>query len=210
MKITITLNNIKIEREVPTSWDEVKFHQFIKVMKAKENFAEVLSVFVDIPAETLEKAKIINIDKLIQVFGFLKTEVPMIKPKTILGYEVPKDLGFETIGQFQDLKKAASESKGPEKFPLMCAIYCTKPYDWKVAEEKQNEFLNAPATEVLALGNFTLVKLIGLNLSKGINSQNQNTLLKKFRLAFKGWRMRMGFTVRFFLWKRRQAIAGKN
>jgi hypothetical protein len=214
MKVTITLNGVKETIEIPTSWGQVKFGEFMKVTKAGGDFVEVLAVFTKTDAETLRKALIVNLDLVIAAFGFMKSPIQPVFNHKILGYDVPKDLGFETVGQFADAKKAIEGTKDCESYPLICAIYACKSkhgvYDWEKAEAMKDEFMNAPAVEVLAIGNFTLMKLAALIQSTGIPSQKANTRLKKYRLVLKGWLMRMAFMVRFYIWKKKQALKGLN
>lgn len=217
MKVTITLNGVKEQIEIPTGWTgetPVTFDQLQRVTKAGDDFAEILSVFTKTPADTLRKALIINLDLVIAAFGFLKTPIVPIIPDKILGYDLPKDLGFETIGQFADAKTALEENKGLEAYPLLCAIYACKAkhgeYDWKKAEAMKEEFLHAPAVEVLAIGNFTLLKLTALMKSTGRPSRTGSTPMKRFKLALRGWLARTGFTVRYYIWKKKQDLKGLN
>lgn len=202
IKLTAELNGVKVEKSLPTKWEEVPFKDFIKLDTGKEITA--LSIFTGIDEPTLEKARISNLDKVINAISFLKQDLPMVKyPKKIAGYEVRQDLGFEAFGQYQDIKaeidKGLSGIELLKQFPVMCAIYVTTPYDFKEAEKKVEEMMNAPCTEVLAVGNFLLMKLIALNNSTSHASQKQLTRLKKLKLALKGWRARLAFRVRFFI-----------
>lgn len=206
MKLTATLNNVKIERTIPIGWDQVTFEQLIELSDCRDDRAKALSVFLKIDAETIRKAQIVNLDAVLSVLSFLETDLFTNVPDKILGYKLPKDLGFETIAQYQDLKENLKSSQGLTnkealaKYPLYVATYACKDkhghYDWKLAEEMASEFLQAPCTEVMGIGNFTLAKLIGLTNSTNQSSQNRNTLMKKFRLALTGLRLRLGLLLR--------------
>lgn len=206
MKITATLNNVKIERTIPTGWEQVTFGQLIELSDCGDDRAKALSVFLKIDAETIRKAQIVNLDSVLAVLSFLETDIFTVVPPKILGYELPKDLGFETVGQYQDLKENLKLSQGLTnkealaKYPLYVAIYACKAkhghYDWRLAEDMADEFLQAPCTEVMGIGNFTLAKLIGSTVNIKKNSQSQNTLMKRFRLALTGLRLRLGLLAR--------------
>lgn len=202
--------------DLPTSWHNVTYGQFLKVQDLSGNIAGIISLFTGISEEQIRVAKIQNLDAIILAMGFLNTEPPNTKPLKILGYDIPADLGFETIAQFEDLKDTLKKAKDMSvkdhlnNYPIYCAIYACKEYDWKKAEAMAHEFLNAPCPEVLGIGNFTLAKLIGLTLSTGQNSQKPNTPWKKFKQVLTAFRIRLVFMVRFFTWRKKPVTVAKN
>lgn len=228
MKAEITINKVKVIKEVPTSWDDVTFKMFLALKDCGDDWGKVIAVLTDMDYEIIKKATIKNLDKLLTAVGFINTKTETYIPKTILGYEIPKNLGFETIGQLEDIKlelKAMKEENASMddqllKYPLWCAVYACKnwnlkdgetpQYDWKKAEKMQSIFFDAPCLEVLGIGNFTLMKLIGLNLNTGKSSQGRSTLMKKFKQVLTVWRMRLAFMVRSFTWKRKQGLSVKS
>jgi hypothetical protein len=118
-------------------------------------------------------------------------------PREVYGYPVPKNLEMEQVQMYTDLNTFVSESKNLtpleqlERYTLYVAAYATVKFkgehDWQHAEQLAPVFLNAPCVEVMAVGNFTLMKLIGLNLHINLNSLKAGSRIKRFRLAFKGW-----------------------
>jgi len=219
--ITITFElNGKQVRQLPTSWPEVTFKTFLKITDAGDDVSKILSALVDIDAKTLRAAKIYNLDTVLDVVSFLNNPAPQELPDKILGYSIPKDLGFETIGQLEDLKDEVSKFKKEKvktvlsKYPLFCAIYACSAkhgeYDWKKAEAMADEFLEAPAQEVLAVGNFTLVKLTALKLGIAHKAQKPTIPPAKFWRVIRAWIARLGFTTRFFIWKARHLSPEKN
>lgn len=211
MIFEITLNGVKVSKDIPTAWDQVSFKDFLALGDNKELTA--LTVFTGIDAATLKKSSITNLNALLNALAFLKTEVPLFKyPKKILDFDVRQDLGFETFGQYSDIKDELDKGKmGMEliqQYPLMCAIYTAKqPYDFKEAEKNAELFMNAPCVEVLAVGNFLLMKLVGLSRSTDPNYPNHLTRLKKLKLALRGWLSRLAFTVRYYILKRKLNIS---
>lgn len=221
MKFDITLNGITVTKEIPTSWDQVTFRQLLDLTETDE--LKALSTFTGIDPDTLRKAQITGLDKLLTALSFIQRPVsPSLLCKEIRTkeqtYPVPVDVGFESFGQYVDIKQTLDdlekitdkELKGMETlkiFPLLCAIYTVKPYDFKVAESRVEDFFNAPCTEVMAVGNFILMKLIALRSTIENNYQKQGaTRMQRFRLALKAWWINTVFTVRYFIWKKRHRL----
>jgi hypothetical protein len=201
-----TLNNVKVTRDIPTDWPQVKYSSFLKLQDRKELSA--LSTFTGFEPEVLKQATVKNLDQVIRALSFVKTNPDLFKlPKKILGYEVRQDLGFEPFGRYTDIKelveKEQSEVELLKQYPLLCATYCMPGvYDFKEAEKLATQFEEAPCTEVLALGNFLLLRLIGLKNSTEKTSLLTRILPKKVRLAFQLWRARLGFQLRYFIFNR--------
>lgn len=212
MKFTFSLNGVNQDRDIPTGWDQVKFKDFIQL---DGNETKALSIFTGIEEKTLRKANITGLDKLIKALSFLNSDVPLMQfPKKIQGYDVPYDIGFESWGQYMDLKEHLDKGlKGMDlvkQFPLFCAIYTMKEYDFKEVEKRALEFEQAPCTEVMAVGNFTLMKLIALRSSTQNSSLAGGTLLRRYRLVLKAWWTNMVFTVRFYILKRKLRLTEKS
>lgn len=216
MKIEVTLQGVKVTRDIPTSWDGVTFKQFLEIILMGDDYVQILALFLEIDIETVRKATIKGLDGLIIALGFIHTRPIPVMPRSILKHEIPKDLGFETIAQFEDLKTELKGSAGLtpdqhlQKYPLYCAIYACKPYDWKKSEEMAPQFFNAPCQEVLGIGNFTLAKLIGLKRSTGPSSLKHHTLKRRFMQALTVYRLLLVSTVRSFTWKRKPVINEAN
>lgn len=196
MKITIVIDGHSQERIIPTSWAEVSFRLFLNLVPAKDDFLQVFSILTGIPPEVLRKAKIINMDSVLSLLGFLRQYTNPPVPSSILGYAIPNDLGLETLGQYVDLKdefeKAIKElpaDRHLEKYPLYCAVYACKAkhgeYDWQKAQAMADEFMDAPALEVLAVGNFTVKKLSAWMLGLSEDYQQASTPSKNGKPALK-------------------------
>lgn len=215
MKMTIILNGVKVQKEIPMGWKKVTFDQFLKLAECGKDISKVLALFTGIEADILRKAKIINFDVIRQTLQFLETELKYPIPETVLGHKIPKNLEMETIGQFEDLKKECSQFTDNQmdnikKYPLIVATYCVDPYDWMEAEKLATSFFNAPCQEVLAIGNFTLVKLIESKANTKPIYRQGDTVMSRLRLAMRAWRRNTVFSVRWFLWKRRLRSLGLN
>lgn len=208
------LNGVKFTKEIPTGWEGVTFRQFLQLKDNKDLTA--LSVFTGIDKETLKKAKIKNFDDVIRALAFTGFQPDLFKlPKSISGHPVRQDLGFEPFGRYTDIKdiieKGLPEEELLKQYPLFAAIY-TFPGEYKSHEAEKNAelFYDSPCTEVLALGNFLLMRLIGLKNTTGKTSPNRLTLLRKIKLVFLLWRARLAFTLRYSIWKRRHLSTAKS
>jgi len=215
MKVTIKLNGVKVEKEIPTGWDQVTFSQFLKLAKC-ENEAQKISLFTGIDEELLQKAKINNLSSIISCLSFLNTPLTLNNiPKTILGYKMPKNIEIEEVGKYEDLKLESAKIKpddieSVEVYAMFCAIYACDPYDFKKAEGLKEYFMQAPCEEVMAIGNFTLMKLIGLSSPGLSDSLKPPSPLKNLKLVMSVWLNRLAFTVRYYSWKRKLHLTGKN
>lgn len=213
MKIEIQINGTKQEKEIPTKWEEVSFQKFLKLTTCGDDTVKIISLFTDIDEETLKKAKISNLESLITLLGFLKTEMNLTIPDTCQGYKIPKNLEFETIGQYQDLKAEAlilSQTNSFDQYALFCAIYATNPYDYKKAEELKSVFMDAPCTEVMAIGNFTLAKLAELTTGIKAKSLLPNIHRKKFLQGLIDWLRSLVFIARYYTWRKKLHLPESN
>lgn len=206
-----TINNK--EFNLPTDWDQVTWGQFRQLAKSGNDIASILSVFTGIDVETLRQAKIVNLEHLILILSFINNH-PTVDtlPDKILGHQIPKDLGMETIAQFEDLKKAILEA-GNNQFDfygLYVATYCVKPYDWQQAEKIAPEFDNAPCLEVLATGNFILLRLAVLLTDRKTTSLNFRTPLRRLKQALRKLTRLLGSLLRYAIWRLKHPIREVN
>lgn len=215
MKITAILNGVSLKKEIPTGWDQVTFLQALRLMKCQTD-TQVLSVFTGIEEETLKKATIKNLYTVINAIGFTKIPPSVDKiPDQIRGYEMPKNIEIDEIGRYEDLKLEAAKIQKDdidsiEAYAMFCAIYAAKPYDYETAKGLKDYFMNAPCEEVMAIGNFTVMKLIELNNPGLQGSQKLPSRLKNWKLATSAWLTRLAFTVRYYSWKRKLHLTAKN
>lgn len=213
LKVTILINRKEDERSVPTCWDDVSFGKFLKLESCQQDIVAVIALFVGIDYDILRRSKIINMDSVIATLKFLTEPMVPAVPKTILGYPVPPKLEFEQVQMYLDLKDYVSKAKELtplqqlESYTLYCAVYACrskhKEYDWEKAEAMRDEFLQAPCTEVMGIGNFTLLKLIGLKNNIDVTSRKPDSLIKKLKLVLAYLRIRTVLFLRSFNWRKR-------
>jgi hypothetical protein len=207
MVITFKTTSGSIKKFIPTRWEEVTFQQYIDIQAVGDNYVKLLSVFTGLSEEVISRTPFENIDKLVEALSFIYKPMPMDIPDKLMGYTMPKDLGFKTIAQFQDIREDLRIKRTPSeqvlRFPLYCATYALAEYDWRKAEELSKDFMQAPAPEVIAIGNFILRKLVGLRIGKQLNFQARVTPLRRLKLVLKSWLIRLDFTERLSLWRKR-------
>ena len=133
-----------------------------------------------------------------------------------MGYRIAPNLDTESVAQYADLQGIIAQITPDDQkasfglFPLICATYAVSPYNFKEAENIAPTFLKAACTEVLAVGNFTLVRLAAL--SRGIvpTSPPVATPLNRLRLAMINSLQNLVSSIRYYLWKRSLPLQERN
>lgn len=209
MKFKITLNGVTVEREIPNAWHLVTFDQFVKLAKAQDNMAEIISVFTGIDPEVVAKAEIKNFSVLMSCLSFMQTEMNLLMPSEINGMKVPKDIESEAIARYADIQEIVKKfnpddkSANLEHYPAIVGTYLApSPYDYKQAEEIAKTLLNAPCQEVVAIANFTLLKLIASRSGMLNSSHLEGTLRNRLKRVIRLWLNRLAFTIRYNTWRR--------
>lgn len=223
MRTQMIVNGKPQDIDVPINWDGVSFRKCLELRDVKkDNTSKILSVLLGVDEDLIRRSKIVNLDAVITALGFVTKQMEYIWPETILGIKVPKALEFETTGQFEDAKlllknfPQKAEDVTTDHFKSyvdLVGIYTMPNYIDSNEEEKNlfaARFWDAPCSEVLAIGNFTWMKYIGLIVSTGQNSLPRTTRIKKLRLAIKAWRTRTAFSVRYFMWNLKRRSTERN
>jgi hypothetical protein len=214
MKITIHINGKKEIAELPTSWEQVSFGKFCDLDDCGNDKVKILSLFTGIDYQTLLDAKIEAFDDIIvNRLSFLSEKPQNTIPDKILGYDLPKRLEFQKTKQYIDLQNYIKESRdlSPKeqlkRYTLYCAVYaCVSAYGdykWEWAENLAPEFFNAPCTEVMGIGNFTLLRLIASKNTTEKTSLHRPTLTQRFKLVLKLWRIRLALASPWSIWKKK-------
>lgn len=216
MIITITLNGVRVKKELPESWGNVTFQNYLDLLFCGDDYVKIIALFTGVEESILRAARIENLSLIISTLKFLSTPMKYRIPDQILGHKIPKDLELQTIGQFEDLKSERlkfSDDKiaNLRKYPLIVATYLIDDYSWEAAEKLAPQLFNLSCQEVLAVGNFTLVKLIELRSNTSQTSLlAPDTPMNRLKLAMKAWLKNMAFSARYYLWKRRLRSIGLN
>lgn len=212
MKVTATLNGVKVTKAMPIRYKELGFRKYVDLAFCEDEPVKVLSILLEHDEETLRKAKIFNLDEVLTLMSFLKKPIELRLPKEILGYKIPRDLKFESMNRYADIQHIAESfgkdltKEGLLQYAELVSIYAMPNYEEASDEEKQafiEQFYNAPCEEVMAIGNFTLMKLTALRTSTSKDFQKAATLKSRSRLVLKAWLSRMAFSIRYAIWKRK-------
>lgn len=221
MKIAI---NGKKNESIPPSWDEVTFEQSLKLVKIQDDkgeldTADIIGTFLNMDPATLRKARISNINEVIRAVQFTNTKPVEIVPKSINGFLIPKDLNFQSICRFEDLKELVKKvlpkdgepikAENIKYYPEIVGVYAMPDYENATPQQREEfaqQFFKSPCGEVLAIGNFTLMRLTVLSLPGSKTFHRVSTLIRKLRLVLKGFNARLDSTVRFYIWKKKHRI----
>jgi hypothetical protein len=160
----------------PTSWEEVTFKQYLEIFNLNGDLLQVVSLFSGADYETVKKATVIGLDKLLEALSFLNTphEIPTYSP-TCGPYTLPANskgqfnIQYESLGQFEDARQAMNKVAGKsmqehtKAYGKYVAIYLQKirdgEYDPQKVDAMEVDVQNFPALQVCSLGQFFFVKL---------------------------------------------------
>ena len=208
MKTIITLNGVKVTKDIPTTWHGVTFRNLIGLINAGEDAAKIISVFTEIDPETIKKASIKNFDVLVSLLAFRNKEMDLVIPNFILGHNVPRFLEDEAAARYADLQDIIAKFKEGDNinnlslYPLIVATYVTRsPYDFKNAEALTERLWNAPCMEVMAIGNFTLLKFRASKDGMLNSYHREDTPLNRLRQAMINYIRRLAFSIRCGIWR---------
>jgi hypothetical protein len=213
MIYTFIINGKETKKDVPVQWADVSFQAFLHLEKCGDDIIKVISFFTGIEYDILLKCKIPMFDDLVSKLKFLNEKIEPVVPKSCLGYTIPKDLEYESVGQYKDLKDYVKEavqlipSEQFSKYTTYCAVYACKAkhgdYDFQKAEAMADEFLNAPCPEVIGIGNFTLLRLTALTMHINPSYQAPLSRMKKFKLALTAWLKTLVPMAPWFIWRKK-------
>lgn len=208
INLSITQEGIKTDHglEIPTGWSQVPFRLYKPILKAND-LPKKLAVFTGLDEDLIRKAEIHNLPKITASLHFLTTEPVYTVPKTCLGFSIAKNLDTKSAAQYADLmdiwqKFKENDINNFDYFPLIVATYAVKPYDYQDADNLAPTFLEAPCTEVLAIGNFTLVRLHALRNGIVPKCPPGDTPLNRVRQAMISYLERLDSSIRYAFWKR--------
>lgn len=214
MKFTVKPKKDGVDQEpisvdIPNAWHLVTWRQFVALSKAGSDQCKIIEAVTGIDSETIRAASIKNFDVLISCLSFMTTEMNLIMPSTILGYKVPTNLEDEAAARFGDVQEIAQKFKEDDKignleyYPLIAATYIVpSPYNFKEADKLAERLQDAPCSEVMAIGNFTLLKLMKSSSGMLNSSHLEGTLRNRLRRATINWLQRLAFRIRYATWKR--------
>jgi hypothetical protein len=192
--------------EIETSWEEVSFGKFLQLLEAKDDYYQIIAILLKLPLEDVRKAEISGLENVIQAINFLKTPCAIDEQPTKVGaFELPKDITFHSIEQFETLRQEIVKAAGKDNLneqtkalAMYAAIYCQPlrgdAFDPEKAEYLSHSFMDYPCMEVMAAGSFFMARCLSLTSGLPMSYLRKNTVLKKKPRALDGFLRRSGFT----------------
>lgn len=116
--IQFKLNGKSID--VATSWDDLTYTQFYETFNLDADFLKLVSLCSGLDYETVKNGKLEGeIERLIVALNFIKTPAKWDQPILQCGpYKLPinhkgqYNIQFESLGQFEDMRKIMEGIKG--------------------------------------------------------------------------------------------------
>lgn len=162
-------------KDIPTSWNDVTFKQYLEIFNVKDDILQLVSIFSGTDYEILKTAQIIGVEKLLEAISFANEQIKFPDYVDHCGpYRIAANskgqfnIQYESLGQFEDARKIMNGLNGSiklhtEAYGKYVAIYLQKikdgTYDPQKVEDMENELQNYPAFQVITLGSFFFVKL---------------------------------------------------
>ncbi len=173
--ITFKLDNKQIH--MPSSWEDLTFSQYIKIMEGQKDIPGIISVLTGIDVEVLRKAEIKGLDMVIQSIAFLNKPPKFDGVCSQVGkYKLPLNskgefnIQFESLAQFEDMRQAMRQvvSNDIKSHTLAYATYVSiylqkikdKEYNYDDALKMIPDVMQMPAHEVIIAGGFFFLKLL--------------------------------------------------
>lgn len=190
--ITIKANGKKYE--YPTQWDDLNFKTFLLLIDFNLKKIDAIRIILEEIGIYLKPGdKIEGLETIMASSVFLDVS-PVIdsQPERLGDFYFPKDISFETIEQFEDVRAEIERiskiennlREQSEALAFYAAVYCQgqkEPYDSEKARFLSKSFLELPCLEVMAAGSFFQSKCLSMQSGKPMSFLRQNILMKKNR-----------------------------
>lgn len=157
------------EVNIPTSWDDVSYRQFHRIMATNEkpDGFGIYAVLLGLTVEQIKSFSIESMNRVASCCEFLNSplDVDGIEPDKVITidgiiYTYKKDIGREAIGVYEDWKAELKSRENASQYDLipMTLAHFLRPvgeqYNYELIEERSELFMNLPCTKAMALGNF--------------------------------------------------------
>jgi hypothetical protein len=185
--------------QVATSWDELTFSQYLRVLQFKDDYLEVVSCLAGIDYEILKTSTINGLESIISSSSFMNTPpvfpgyVENVGPYKLPGGNGKFNIQMESLAQIEDMRAILKTCKDvqtiTEAFPKFVAIYVQKirdgEYSYSKAMDMEKEIQSMPAKEVIVTGSFFYVKLRSLLNGTAVTSPPTPQIPKKSKRVLK-------------------------
>lgn len=163
MKTALKINDIPVE--IPVSWDELTFGQFLSISKA-ETDAEILSGVTGIELQLCDQVNPELLSILLHpLIELMHEQPPMTEPTFICGEPFPEKIGRKEFARKVNCDAAMNKLKGMELIGRMVSIY--------LATGIQDEDIQNFEKKVLC-ENFICVFSAGQKLIEQLNKLNES------------------------------------
>ena len=210
--ITFKINGDKYK--LPTEWSDVSYRDYIALLSLPNSLLHYLNLFTRIGLETLQKAKINNLEKIALALSFLTIPPKMEGHSNMVGpYVLPQDVTLQSLGQFEDLKSLLAKVpkelttiednlKLSDLYLTACAIYVQKvkhgEYNFGRVEGVKEELKDYSCMQVIPTGGFFLFRPLLISQPTSTRSQIILQRLKKLIQDFPGYQKTLELMHRSF------------
>ncbi len=205
--ITFKLNDKAIN--IPSCWEDVTFNQYIKLLTAKDDTIEYISLFTGIEYSTLKSAIIFGLDDILKAVSFINKPPQLPGSVSECGpYKIPINskgafnIQHESLGQFEDMRSVMKQVKEKDivshtkAYGKYVAIYLQKirdgHYNPLAVPDMEQEVDSMPAYQVITLGSFFFLRLWSLSTGTANNSPSIPTNRKKSKPVSESSKKRSG------------------
>jgi len=210
--------------ELPESYEEVTFEQFMKLADCDSVNLKAVSILTGVSEDKWAESN--NIPMYYFCFnaisnwmgkGLAELNDREVNRLSYLSKHIEfADIGEQSVAQYEDLKillaKYQTEyEKDPIAamkvyYPLFVAIYLQpktsgEKYDYSKAKEMVGQINQLPAPTIIGIVNFFLTKLAVSSLGIGTSAQNSSSWLKKLMLELNSFTKRLAFRRHLTAWQ---------
>jgi len=214
LKFKVKVNGETKRVETPDSWGQVTYSQYLEVINSKDDLNVLVKIFTGIDCSG---ATVKGLEQIISSLSFLTQpikETPL--PKEILSYKIPENLEFEELSRYmaiEEILKTFTDDvkENAKRYPEMVAIYAVPGIysDKGQSDRLIDYFMGAPALEVLAVGNFTILNILGLKNIIPRTAPKGGSLLRRFRRAMTNSLRSLAPMLRYYSWKKSLPTSAK-
>jgi len=210
--------------ELPESYEEVTFEQFMKLADCDSVNLKAVSILTGVSEDKWAESN--NIPMYYFCFnaisnwmgkGLAELNDREVNRLSYLSKHIEfADIGEQSVAQYEDLKillaKYQTEyEKDPIAamkvyYPLFVAIYLQpktsgEKYDYSKAKEMVGQINQLPAPTIIGIVNFFLTKLAVSSLGIGTSAPNSSSWLKKLTLELNSFTKRLAFRRHLTAWQ---------
>lgn len=163
MKTALKINDLPVD--IPVSWDELTFGQFLNITKADTD-AQILSAATGIELQLCEQVNQELLSILLKPLIELMQEQPQItEVETICSEPFPLKIGRKEFARKVNCDAAMKKTKDIELIRRIVSIYCAPGIQDEDIENFEKKVLNE---------NFLVVFSAGQNLISQLNKLNES------------------------------------